>query len=120
MNLKRKKLKEQKNEIIESTSIFIDNLINEVDTLKLKIDDLESGKAIVELRKEIESIKKNSLHIISDYEKEKIKDFKYSHNNTCNGYDVDIILSHTNIGVVVKVECHKCNTIKDVTDYNLW
>ena len=62
----------------------------------------------------------NSLIILSDKQKEQVKEFNSKHYNSCHCNSIKYILTPTGMGMGVDIECPICGEKLDITDYDLW
>ena len=82
--------------------------------------EVYKDEVIERLNKELERYRKNSLEVLSDKEMSQFKEFKHSHYKTCKTNDVWVFLSHTGIGMVIKLKCCECGEEVDITDIDSW
>ncbi|MCF7618539.1 hypothetical protein L3137_14885 [Bacillus sonorensis] len=104
---------------MDELSTFIDNLINERDSLVEKLRNFNKDEEISKLLKENENLRINSLHTLSEKEREEADAFKEEHWKKCKG-NTSYLLTGASIGTRVKVICSKCKTQKDITDISVW
>lgn len=87
--------------------------------LQSKLDDFNKDDEIAKLREELEETRVNSLHVMSDSEKEKWDNFRKRHYAKCMG-NTTITLEGTGLGWGIKLTCTKCNRCEDITDTSNW
>ena len=56
---------------------------------------------------------------LTNIEYVKLKKFQEKHYKKCLS-GTSVIFTGTGISVKVEVKCHKCEKIKDISDYNVW
>lgn len=117
MNLDFNKLEKEK--YIKELNMFFDRLINERNSFAGKLKNYNKDEHIAKLIKYNDNLRVNSLHVLSDKEKEEADSFKKEHWERCRG-NVQYILRGTGLGTAVAVQCLKCDTRKDITDTDNW
>ncbi|AMR10677.1 hypothetical protein AB684_10960 [Bacillus licheniformis] len=109
----------EKNKLMDELSTFIDNLMGERDSLAEKLRNFKKDEEISKLLKENESLRINSLHTLSEKEREEADAFREEHWKKCKG-NTSFLLTGASIGTRVEVICSKCKTQKDITDISVW
>lgn len=109
----------EKNKLMDELSTFIDNLIGERDSFAEKLRNFKKDEEISKLLKENESLRINSLHTLSEKEREEADAFREEHWKKCKG-NTSFLLTGASIGTRVEVICSKCKTQKDITDISVW
>lgn len=69
----------EKNKLMDELSTFIDNLMGERDSLAEKLRNFKKDEEISKLLKENESLRINSLHTLSEKEREEADAFREEH-----------------------------------------
>jgi uncharacterized membrane protein len=105
--------------LLNDLNLYIKDLIRERDELKDKLKNFKKDEEIEKFRKEIESLRLNSLHVMSEKERLKARSFSKEHHNSCKS-NIQYILEGTGIGTVLTVRCKKCATSKNITDVDCW
>ncbi|MBP3047353.1 hypothetical protein J9345_11870 [Bacillus subtilis subsp. subtilis] len=103
----------------DNLSTFIDNLINERDSLADKVRKFSKDKEIAKLLKENENLRNNNLHTLSEKERNEADAFRDEHWGKCKG-NIAYLLTGVSMGTAIEVICSKCKTKKDITDINAW
>ena len=85
-----------------------------------KLEEYDKEEEIAKLKKKIEHLRRNSVAIMSDKEKELYKTFSRRHNEKCGSRSSEIRVSGTGIGGIIKCYCPKCGEIEDITDISSW
>ena len=91
--------------------------------LRDKLETYSKDKEIAKYEKEICELRKNSLYIMDDQEKEAAKEFMEAHfkeHGKTKACRVRYILTPTAIGMVTEVECVLCGQRKDITNTSNW
>ncbi|XAK55537.1 hypothetical protein AAHT66_15405 [Bacillus inaquosorum] len=111
--------KREKDKMMDDLSAFIDNLINERDSLVYKVRKFSKDEEIAKLLKENENLRNNSLHTLSEKERNEADAFRHEHWGKCKG-SIAYLLTGVSMGTAVEVICSKCKTKKDITDISAW
>lgn len=98
---------------------YVDTINQQNGVLQERLRTYNKDEEIHKLREEIAELRRNSLLIMSDKEKEAAKTFSEEHYIKCHG-NVEYNLVGTGIGTVVKIKCQKCNLQQDITDIDAW
>lgn len=86
-----------------------------------QLHEFRKDKEIVKLENEIENIRNHSLQVLTDKEKERIKEFRNRHYNKCNnGGTYWFQLTGTGIGTAITIKCDMCGEEEDITDTESW
>ncbi|MCY9156355.1 hypothetical protein [Bacillus haynesii] len=109
----------EKDKLVDELSTFIDTLMSERDSLAEKLRNFNKDKEMSKLLKENENLKINSLHTLSEKEREEADAFREKHWKKCQG-NISYLLTGASIGTRVEVICSKCKTQKDITDISVW
>ena len=100
---------------------YINALEDSKDEVYKQLKEYNKDSEIQKLQTEIAYIKKNSIHIMSNKEKEFAKQFKEEH---LHKYDERLgfsyIVTPTGIGNGLNIRCNQCEEEKDITDYENW
>jgi hypothetical protein len=105
--------------MLEDLNLYISDLIDSNKRLNEKLNNYSKEEEIQKLKNKLDYYLTNSLHIMSDKEKDDLKIFRDGHYETCKG-NINITLEGTGIGTGVTVKCKKCNIEKDITDVDSW
>ncbi|MDM5216884.1 hypothetical protein [Bacillus velezensis] len=111
--------KREKDRMMSDLGTFIDNLINERDSLAEKIRSFNADEEIAKLLKENENLRINSLHTLSEKERDEADAFREEHWEKCKG-NMAYLLKGASMGTAIEVICSKCKTKKDITDISVW
>jgi hypothetical protein len=98
---------------------FVDSIVNENTMLRTKIETYNKDEEIQKMKEKLSHYMSNSLHIMTDSEKEKRKAFSNKHYNWCKS-NYRTILVGTGIGTSVEVQCIKCGASECITDTDNW
>lgn len=98
---------------------YIEHLISQNNELKDKLNNYRKEDEIQKLEEENLRLREYSIAIMSDIEMNDTLLFREEHYKKCKGSFVYIVTG-TGIGHVIKVQCKKCNEIKNVTDSSNW
>lgn len=115
----QKFMSKQNRKGLESTINSITDIYEENEKLKQQLRDYRKEDEIQKLQDEIASMRLNTLHIFTDKEIEKKKEFAKLHYQTCKG-SVRYIVTGTGIGTHTLIECTQCRAQEDITDYEGW
>lgn len=113
----------------------IDDMLNSVKNMyaqeqsrveywKKKYEEYSKDEEVERLQSEIDRVRRNSLLILSDKERDSIQDFSRKHYEkhgrlkTLNTYIYT--LSGVGIGTTISIKCPVCGEEKDVTDTESW
>ncbi|KXZ22441.1 hypothetical protein P4T89_12445 [Bacillus nakamurai] len=111
--------KREKDKMMDDLGTFIDNLINERDSLADKVRNFSKDEEIAKLLKENENLRINSLHTLSEKERDEADAFRDEHWEKCKG-NMAYLLTGASMGTAIEVICSKCKTQKDITDISVW
>jgi hypothetical protein len=109
----------KKTKIMGELNVFIDNLINERNSLAEQLRNYNAEEKVANVLKENDKLRVNSLHVLSEKEREQADVFRKGHWESCKG-NARYILEGTGIGMGVTVQCTKCNRTKNITDVSNW
>ena len=86
-----------------------------------KCEEFRKDEEIQKLEAEIEQLRRLSLHVMSEKEREDEQSFRNAHYDKCdNGNDYVYELIGTGIGTVISIKCPVCGEVKDITDIRSW
>jgi hypothetical protein len=105
--------------LLDNLSSYINNLISRNDYLQEQLNNFRKEDEIQKLEQENTRIRTHSISIMSEQEKADAKAFSSEHYAKCKG-NTRYIVEGTGIGDVIKVQCTRCNEIKDITDSSNW
>ncbi|KAA6446731.1 hypothetical protein [Bacillus swezeyi] len=109
----------EKDKLMNELNTFIGNLTSERDSLAEKLRNFNKDEEISKLLKENENLRINSLHSLSEKEREESDAFREEHWKKCKG-NTSYLLTGAGIGTRVEVICSKCKIKKDITDISVW
>ena len=112
-----KKMLQELSDKIELMQEDHDDLVESYRKLK---DEKFKDEEIKRLKEELDHYRYNSLIVLSDKQKEQVKEFKNKHHHDCKSNYVKYILSPTELGTGVDIICPVCGETLDITDYDLW
>ncbi|UUV47035.1 hypothetical protein [Bacillus phage vB_BanS-Thrax5] len=104
---------------LEGTIASITALYEENERLKQRLIDYSKDEELQKLQEELSNLRMNSLHIFTEDEITKKKEFAKLHYQTCKG-SVRYIVTGTGIGTHTLIECCTCKKQEDITDYKGW
>ncbi|MCY7542391.1 hypothetical protein P9173_09875 [Bacillus safensis] len=110
--------RKEEERMLDGVKSYINKIKRQRDNLKIELKKYKSDEKIVELNKEIEDLKANSLFIFSEDEKKEEIQFKKEHQE-CDS-SIYYFFKGTEIGVAVGMKCSQCGFNKDITDYSRW
>lgn len=100
---------------------YIKDMETRNEELKDKLNNYNKDKEIQRYQNELMNIRRNSLYILSDKEKELVNEFRKEHYKKCGKSSrIEYILNPTEIGTGISIRCSKCGGEKDITDYGEW
>lgn len=107
--------------ILKELLEYIKDIEAENKELKNEIHNYSKDEEIQKYKDELLNVKLNSLYILSTEEKKIANDFKKEHYEKCgkNGR-MRYILTPTEIGTGIDIECSCCGEKKDISDYGRW
>lgn len=105
--------------ILKEINKYIIDFIEENETLKKQLFEYSKDEEIQKLKKEIQNIRRNSITILTDKQKEKVKLFSDKHYTSCK-CNIEYIITGTSLGECVEIQCKKCKESEDVTDFDNW
>lgn len=106
--------------IMEELNDYVEHLQNQNTSLKEEIEKLNNFNKDEEIKKYeqmVNEISSHSLYVLTDEQKQQIRDFRKEHYEKCKCDYYDIILTPTEICTVIKIKCKKCNKELDLTLY---
>ncbi|MCY7858753.1 hypothetical protein MOB44_19205 [Bacillus sonorensis] len=109
----------EKDKLMNDLNTFIGKLMSERDSLTEKLSNFNKDEEIAKLLKENENLRINSLHILSEKEREEVDAFREEHWKKCQG-NTSYLLTGASMGTAIEVICSKCKTQKDITDISVW
>lgn len=78
-------------------------------------------QTISELKEELQSIRKHSLLILTDYQTQADRKFRDNHYNSCsNGNRYLYEITGHGLGVCLEITCPVCGKSEDITDSSTW
>lgn len=105
--------------IIGDLNLYVQDLIDRNNRLNDTLIKFNKDEEIQKLKGEVSNLLMNSIHIMSDKEKELSKNFSNKHYSSCKS-NSEYIIYGTGIGTIVKTRCKKCGDMEDITDTNNW
>ena len=89
--------------------------------LRQRIDEWSKDEEIQKLNKQVDELRRYSLHMMSENEHTENAVFQAEHYMKCkNGNRFQYELIGTGIGTVLYVRCPICGEQKNITDLNSW
>lgn len=132
------KLSDDTKELIKKMNIRGLNIDQELDKIKEYIDILEKDKQsyiddlrklreeydkdeeVKQLKERLKFLESNSLYVLSENQNKQIKEFGEKHYAKCNMRYKRIIVTPTEVGDAIAIECNKCGEKLDLTNYDEW
>lgn len=132
------KLSDDTKQLIKRMNIRGLNIDQELDKIKEYIDTLEKDKQgyiddlrklreeydrdeeVKQLKERVEFLESNSLYILSKNQKKQIKEFSQKHYDKCRMRYKRIIVTPTEIGTAICMECSICGEKLNLTNYDEW
>lgn len=112
---------------IDLDSIFkeLEEYIKDIETrneeLRDKLDNYSKDEEIQKYKDELADIRRNSLYILDEEEKKLANDFRKEHYKKCGKSSyIKYILTPTEIGTGIGIQCSCCGEKKDITNYGRW
>ncbi len=102
---------------------YVRDIEEENEELRDKLETYSQDEEIAKYEKEICEIRRNSLYIMDEQEKEAAKEFIETHfekHEKIKACGVRYILTPTAIGMVTEVECRLCLQRKNITNTSNW
>lgn len=100
---------------------YITGLQSSNNRLRETLDKYNMAHEIQEKDAEIDRIRRNSLVVMTDLEREKQQEFMRHHYKKCKNAGRYLYeLCGTGIGTAIKIKCPVCGTEEDITDYGTW
>lgn len=116
-------LRKISNKDISSKIMDIANYVKEkedfADSCIEKLESFRKDEEIKKLEDEIRNIKNKSIGEFQGEEKERYENFSEKHYKSCKS-NVEIRISGTGLGSIIKCCCLKCGEIEDITDTTTW
>lgn len=84
--------------------------------LSLEEESTKIKEKIKELEHEIETIKKTSVHILTETEKERIAEFGESHFEDCYNMKLALLVLPAGDSNVIAIKCIACQTEEQIAD----
>ena len=107
-------------DMLKQLKDYIDLLKKDKEAYAKELREYNKDEEIVKLKKEIERLYDNSIHICVGNEKEMYNEFKTKHYKSCGTSNTIIELTPTGIGTAIKVKCPICGEEVDITDTDCW
>lgn len=97
---------------------YIESIEGDNAKLREKIRTYSKEEEIEKLEKQLMGIRKNAVAILSEQEQKDYKAFRDKHYKDCNSSIIEIIVTGTGIGDIIELNCKKCGTRVDITDFS--
>lgn len=100
---------------------YIDWCEDSVERARNRVAEFNKDEEIKNIRDELDDVRKSSLKILSDVERDGIEKFKHEHCVKCGNdgsYWYNLVAN--GIGTCIKIKCDKCGEELDITDYGCW
>lgn len=121
LDLSRNSFEKHLNEIKSMYEGVLDLKSEYASQAKKLRDEYDKDEDVKRLKDEIEEIKKNSIYIGTNKEREAITNFRKEHYVKClNRSKFTYTLTGTGIGTNIEIKCPVCGEARDVSDYESW
>lgn len=100
---------------------YIKDMETRNEELRDKLNNYNKDKEIQRYQNELTNVRRNSLYILNNKEKELVNEFRKEHYKKCGKSSrIEYILNPTEIGTGIDIRCSRCGCKKDITDYKEW
>lgn len=100
---------------------YIKDMETRNEELRDKLNNYNKDKEIQRYQNELTNVRRNSLYILNNKEKELVNEFRKEHYKKCGKSSrIEYILNPTEIGTGIGIRCSRCGCKKDITDYKEW
>jgi predicted RNase H-like nuclease (RuvC/YqgF family) len=106
-------------QLISDLQSYITRINDENSTLRQQLKDFRQEDEIKKLEDHILHLRSHSISVMTENEKYEAEEFSNQHYKSCKG-NTRYIVEGTGIGDAIKVQCTKCNEVKDITDTSNW
>lgn len=107
--------------IFQELKEYIKDMETRNEELRYKLDNYSKDEEIQRYKDELMNIRRDSLYILNDKEKELVNEFRKEHYKKCGKSSrIEYILNPTEIGTGISIRCSRCGCEKDITDYKEW
>lgn len=89
------------------------------DKLRSKVDEWNKDDEIQKLKRQIEDMRRKSVHIRSEKEMNDETEYLSQHRSKCSG-DMQYLFKGNGIGTWYTLTCEKCGEVKEIDDMDNW
>jgi hypothetical protein len=105
--------------LLEKLKDYIKHLKESEKVAWNQLKEYSKEKEIDSLNEQIDSIKKNSIYIMTDKEKSELQKFKDKHDKDCDkGFSY--MFKGNGIGQWIEIKCEECEEVQDIVDHESW
>ena len=114
-------IKREMKQLLDLVQAEYDREVSMTKYFRNKYEEFCMDEEIQQLNAEIERLRRLSLHVMSEQERDDEQAFRHAHYEKCgNGNDYEYNLIGTGIGTIIAIKCPVCGERKDITDIRSW